>query len=79
LEALFYIVLPPPAARVSPLCCDNHQKVDENPEKQGIKGMLPACCLPLWGREGVTLLTSVREYANNGKMRISTEPKKRNF
>jgi hypothetical protein len=28
--------------------------------------MLPLGCLPLWGREGVTLLTPVREYANNG-------------
>ena len=29
--------------------------------------MRPLGCLPLWGREGVTLLTPVREYANNGK------------
>ena len=24
-------------------------------EKRGVKGMLPLGCLPLWGREGVTL------------------------
>jgi hypothetical protein len=24
----------------------------KNPDKRGGKGMLPACCLPLWGREG---------------------------
>ena len=23
--------------------------------KREVKGMLPACCLPLWGREGVNL------------------------
>jgi len=51
----------------------------KTPKNRGVRGMLPACCLPLRGREGVTLLISVREYANNGKMRISTEPKKRNF
>ena len=32
------------------------QKVDENTSKVGVKGVLPACCLPLWGREGVTLI-----------------------
>jgi hypothetical protein len=37
--------------------------------------MLPLGCLPLWGREGVTLLAPVREYANNGEKKISTEPK----
>ena len=34
------------------------KKVGENPtEKQGVKGTLPLRCLPLWGREGVTLIT----------------------
>ena len=27
----------------------------------GVKGVLPLGCLPLWGREGVTLLASVSE------------------
>jgi len=35
--------------------------------------MLPACCLPLREREGVTLMAPVREYANNGEKRISHE------
>jgi hypothetical protein len=30
----------------------------KNPDKKGDKGMLPTCCLPLWGREGVTLLSA---------------------
>jgi len=35
---------------------------DEKPRKnRGVKEMLTACCLPLWGREGVTLLATVRE------------------
>jgi len=36
------------------------------------KGMLHLGCIPLWGREGVTLPVPVREYANNGGKRIST-------
>jgi hypothetical protein len=35
--------------------------------------MLPLGCLPLWGREGVTLLTVIRKYADYGKRRISSE------
>ena len=31
-------------------------KVLENLVKMGVKGVLPLGCLPLWGREGVTLL-----------------------
>jgi hypothetical protein len=30
----------------------------KNLNKRGGKGMFPACCLPLWGREGVTLLAA---------------------
>jgi hypothetical protein len=49
-------------------CCDNTriaiflQKVKKNyPDNHrdvsfGVKGMLPLDCLPLWGREGVTLI-----------------------
>jgi hypothetical protein len=29
--------------------------------------MLPACCLPLWGREGVTLLAAAENYRMTGK------------
>ena len=32
--------------------------------------MLPLGCFPLWGREGVTLLSSVREFTNKEKMTI---------
>jgi hypothetical protein len=35
--------------------------------------MLPLGCLPLWGREGVTLIMVVKILANNGKNRILTE------
>jgi len=31
---------------------------NEKKPKPGVKGMLPLGCLPLWGREGVTLLLS---------------------
>jgi hypothetical protein len=38
-------------------------KVENNtPKKEGVKGMLPACCLPLWGREGVTLIAATENY-----------------
>jgi hypothetical protein len=28
----------------------------KNLTKRGGKGMLPTCCLPLWGKEGVTFV-----------------------
>jgi hypothetical protein len=28
--------------------------------ERGVKGILPTCCFPLWGREGVTLIGSVK-------------------
>ena len=28
----------------------------------GVKGILPLVCLPLWGREGVTLITLFIQY-----------------
>jgi hypothetical protein len=39
----------------------------KKPNKRGGKGMLPACCLPLWGREGVTLLTAAENKRITGK------------
>jgi len=33
--------------------------------------MLPLGCLPLWGREGVTLPAAEREKSNNGKIEDS--------
>jgi hypothetical protein len=29
--------------------------------------MLPACCLPLWGKEGVTLIAAAKNYRMTGK------------
>jgi len=43
---------------------------------KGVKGMLPACCLPHWGREGVTLIASSKCKKNTGSDRISAEQKK---
>jgi hypothetical protein len=40
--------------------------------EKGVKGVLPVGCLPLWGREGVTL-ASVKHETDNHK-RISREP-----
>jgi hypothetical protein len=34
-------------------------------EKEGVKGMLPLGCLPLWGREGVTLIAAAENYSND--------------
>jgi hypothetical protein len=42
----------------------------------GVKRMLPACCLLLHGREGVTLIASSKCKKNMGSDWISTEPKK---
>jgi len=46
----------------------------KNPDKRGVKGMIPTSCLPLRVREGVTLMAPVREYAYNRGNRISSEP-----
>jgi hypothetical protein len=46
----------------------------KNLNKSGGKGMLPACCLPLWGREGVTLLAAAENKRITQKKRISTKP-----
>jgi hypothetical protein len=34
--------------------------------RNGVKGMIPACCLPLWGREGVTLIAYQKEWRVTG-------------
>jgi len=41
--------------------------------------MLPACCLPHWGREGVTLLAAAENTRVTQKKRISTKPFFYNF
>jgi hypothetical protein len=50
--------------------CDNHHKVDE----KGVEGMLPLGCLPLWGREGISLVAVIRGLAERRKKRFSPEP-----
>jgi hypothetical protein len=40
---------------------------------RGVKGILPLGCLPLWGREGVTLIPSSKCKKNMGSDRISPE------
>jgi len=40
--------------------------------RKGVKGIFPLGCLPLWGREGVTLIAFLKRMIND---RISTEPK----
>jgi hypothetical protein len=41
-------------------------------KKEGVDGMLPLGCLPLWGREGVTFIAAAENYRMRGK-RVSTE------
>jgi hypothetical protein len=36
-------------------------------KKEGVKGMLPACCLPLWGKEGFTLIAAAENKRTTGK------------
>jgi hypothetical protein len=43
-------------------------------KKEGVKGMLPLGCLPLWGREGVILIVAAENYRMTLKKRVSTEP-----
>jgi len=40
--------------------------------RNGVKGMIPACCLPHWGREGVTLIAYQKGWRVTGfPMKIS--------
>jgi len=51
------------------------EKVENNtPEKEGVKGMIPACCLPLWGREGVTLIAAAENYQMTEKRGFQQSP-----
>jgi hypothetical protein len=46
-------------------------------KKEGVKGMLPLSCLPLWGREGVTLIAAAGNYrVTQKKKRGSTKPER---
>jgi hypothetical protein len=47
-----------PAASGIPHIAIIIRRLMKNLNKRGGKGMLPTCCLPLWGREGVTLMAA---------------------
>jgi hypothetical protein len=42
----------------------------KNLPNPGVKGKHPLGCLPLWGREGVTLVIGHRKFVNNGKLEV---------
>jgi len=42
-------------------------------DKKGGKRILPLGCLPLWGREGVTLIAAADNFQMTEKKRISHE------
>jgi hypothetical protein len=56
-----------PAARASPNIAIIIRRLMKNPDKRGGKGMLPLGCLPLWGRERVTLLAAAENKRITGK------------
>jgi len=74
LGALFYIVLPLPPLSSSPNSAIIIRRLMKNLNNRRGKRMLPTCCLPLWGREGVTLLAAAENKRITGKKRISTKP-----
>jgi len=46
----------------------------KNLNKRGGKRMLPTCCLPLWGRVGVTLLAAAENKRISGKRGFQQSP-----
>jgi hypothetical protein len=64
-----HIVLPPPPLGHPPIAIIPDKVENNTPKKEGVKGMLPACCLPLGGRVGVTLIAA----AENCRMRGERE------
>jgi hypothetical protein len=66
-----------PAASGIPHIAITTDKVENNtPKKEGVKGIFPLGCLPLWGREGVTIINTEEIKTISGYNRSSTEPKK---
>jgi hypothetical protein len=65
LRALFYIVIPPPPLGHLPNIPIDLRMLMNSSENERGKGMLPACCLPLRGREGFTLIAAVENYSND--------------
>ena len=64
----------PAALIILPIAITPDKVENNTPIKEGVKGMLPACCLPHWGREGVTLLAAAENTRVTQKKRISTKP-----
>jgi hypothetical protein len=60
-------VLPLPPLSSSPNIAIIIRRLMKNPDKRGGKGMLPLGCLPLWRREGVTLLAAAENERITGK------------
>jgi len=50
-------------AGASPLMRQGHRRLMTKSleKREGVKGIFPACCLLLWGREGVILLSIGRD------------------
>jgi hypothetical protein len=72
---LQHIMLPPPRHLGIPYSAITPEKVENNtPKNEGVKGMLPLGCLPLWGGEGVTLMAAAENKRITQKKRISTKP-----
>jgi len=67
LGALFHIVLAPPPLSSSPNSAIIIRRLMKNLNKRRGKRMLPAGCLPLWVRQGVTLLAAAENKRNTGK------------
>jgi hypothetical protein len=51
----------------------------EKSDRRGGKGMLPACCLPHWGREGVTLIATAENTRITFKKEGFNKAKKKDF
>jgi hypothetical protein len=57
---------------ISPQKVDEEFSFETGEIEKGVKGMIPACCLPLWGREGVPLIPFSKK-KSTGSDRISAE------
>jgi hypothetical protein len=53
-----------------PLKIDEKFSLETVEMERGVKGMIPACCLSLWGREGVALIAFFKRMESD---RISHE------
>jgi len=72
LGALCTLCFRPRRSASHPPYCENHLKVKGKIRQKRGKGDIPLVCLPLWGREGVTLI-AFPKYKKMGSDRISPE------